>query len=117
MNSSSNRELLFLVPGVQPGETREEFAKRAVEAVRKTGIFDRFRNNVAAGRLAARVDESNADHHLWNNNGTWWFHCTVHLPDYTSRRIRRSLGTKDVAIARRRRDDLLNGLKEGGETE
>ncbi len=65
-------------------------------------------------KLAVRIAAGNPDHHLWNNNGTWWFHCTVHLPDYTSRRIRRSLGTRDGALARRRRDNLLAGLKEGG---
>jgi len=47
------------------------------------------------------------NHHIWNNNGTWWVHYTVHLPDYTAQRVRRSLGTKDVAEARRRRDELL----------
>ena len=26
--------------------------------------------------LALRIDESNLNHHLWNNNGTWWIHYT-----------------------------------------
>lgn len=47
------------------------------------------------------------NHHIWNNNGTWWVHYTVHLPDYTARRVRQSLRTKDVAEARARRDELL----------
>ena len=45
--------------------------------------------------------------HLWENNGTWWVHFTEHLPDFTKRRVRRSLGTKDPAEAIRRRDALL----------
>ncbi|MDG2125918.1 MAG: hypothetical protein P8J87_19620 [Verrucomicrobiales bacterium] len=29
-------------------------------------------------RFSVRVNEGNANHHLWNNHGTWWFHATVH---------------------------------------
>lgn len=50
----------------------------------------------------------NTNHNLWFNNGVWWLHFTVHLPDYTSRRVRRSLGTKDEAEARKLRDEILN---------
>lgn len=64
-------------------------------------------------KLAVRIAPDNPDHHLWNNNGTWWFHCTVHLPDYTARRIRRSLGTRNAGLARRRRDNLMDSLREG----
>ena len=63
-------------------------------------------------QFALRTNESNPDHHLWNNNGTWWFHCTVHASDHTTHRIRRSLRTKDRSEARQRRDQLL-GLKGG----
>jgi hypothetical protein len=51
----------------------------------------------------------NPDHNIWNNNGTWWLHATVHHPDYTKERVRVSLGTKDRAEARRRRDFILRG--------
>ena len=27
---------------------------------------------------ALRIDESNLNHHLWNNNGTWWIHYTIY---------------------------------------
>ena len=57
--------------------------------------------------LALRVG-NNPDHHLWNNNGTWWCHYTEHLPNYTKRRVRRSLLTKDSGIARVLRDSLLH---------
>lgn len=51
----------------------------------------------------------NPDHNIWNNNGTWWVHFTVHHPDHTKERIRRSLGTKDRLEARRRRDIIMGG--------
>lgn len=54
-----------------------------------------------------RVLTHNPDHHLWNNHGTWWCHYTVHLPDYTKRRVRLSLGTPSVEQARKLRDRLL----------
>lgn len=62
----------------------------------------------AEARRSLRIDEHNPLHHLWNNNGTWWVHYTEHLPDFTKRRIRRSLGTKDREEAVRRRDALLS---------
>lgn len=49
----------------------------------------------------------NPNHNIWNNNGTWWAHYTVHNDDYTKKRVRVSLGTNDVAIARALRDFLL----------
>jgi hypothetical protein len=51
---------------------------------------------------------SNPFHHLWNNNGTWWCHYTEHLPDFTKRRIRKSLHTSDSGIARVLRDSILS---------
>ncbi|MFM9000872.1 MAG: hypothetical protein ACKORB_04520 [Opitutia bacterium] len=59
-------------------------------------------------RRSLRIDETNRLHHLWNNNGTWWVHYTEHLPDFTKRRVRRSLGTRDQEEAVRRRDALLS---------
>jgi hypothetical protein len=59
--------------------------------------------------LAIRKTE-NRDHHLWNNNGTYWVHYTEHLPDYTKRRVRRSLHTDSLNIARVLRDSLLSDL-------
>ena len=61
----------------------------------------------ADARRSLRIDEHNPLHHLWNNNGTWWVHYTEHLPDFTKRRVRRSLGTRDREEAVRRRDALL----------
>jgi hypothetical protein len=62
--------------------------------------------------LAIRVNPANPDHHLWNNNGTWWCHFTLHLPDFSKSRVRRSLGTSSVEEARQHRDFLLATLPE-----
>ena len=56
-----------------------------------------------------RAEDLNPDHNIWNNNGTWWLHATVHHPNYTKERVRVSLGTKDRDEARRRRDFILQG--------
>ena len=40
-----------------------------------------------------RISESNPNHHLWNNNGTWFLHYTVYPTAFTKERIRRSLGS------------------------
>jgi hypothetical protein len=58
-------------------------------------------------RPSLRVRASNPNHHLWNNNGTWYVHYTVHPTPYTKSRIRASLETKCLEVARRRRDEVL----------
>ena len=60
--------------------------------------------------LAVRVNQKNPNHHLWNNNGTWWCHFTLHLPDSTKARIRKSLGTSRPDEARQLRDGLLTSF-------
>lgn len=61
--------------------------------------------------LSPRTNGRSAeDHHIWNNNGTWWCHYTVHKADYTKERVRVSLGTRDRDEARERRDLLLDGV-------
>ena len=57
-----------------------------------------------------RVRAENANHHLWNNHGTWFLHYTIHPTPFTKERIRRSLGTKDLTIARERRDSFFAQL-------
>ena len=57
--------------------------------------------------LSIRASADNPNHNLWLNNGTWSVAYTVHLPNRTKKRVRQSLGTKKVALARQRRDDLL----------
>ena len=60
-----------------------------------------------AETLAIRVNPDNPNHHLWNNNGTWFIHYTVYPDALTAERVRRSLGTRSLAEARRRRDALF----------
>ena len=60
--------------------------------------------------LALRIDDSNLNHHLWNNNGTWWIHYTIYPTPVTVERIRRSLKTKSLAEARSLRDEILDEL-------
>jgi hypothetical protein len=64
---------------------------------------------VVQPQLAIRSTRGNRNHHLWNNNGTWSIHYTVHLPDFTKLRVRTTLGTHDVKDARRKRDAILAG--------
>ena len=57
-----------------------------------------------------RITADNPNHHLWNNHGTWFLHYTVHPTPFTKERIRRSLGTKDLDIARFRRDAFFSHI-------
>ncbi|MFM8890700.1 MAG: hypothetical protein ACKOTB_03580 [Planctomycetia bacterium] len=66
------------------------------------------------GFPSIRVDEANARHHLWCNNGTWWVHYTVHF-DQRKRRVRRSLRTRSLAEAIVRRDSLLLRIASDGD--
>ena len=89
----SYEDILELTAGASAGEKSNAQAPRGV-----------------TGRLAVRVDEENPNHHLWNNRGTWWCHFTLHRPDYTAERIRVSLKTRDLELARARRDELLAAI-------
>ena len=53
------------------------------------------------------VKDEAANHHLWRNRRTWWVAFTVVLDGSRQERVRRSLGTRDLEIARARRDELL----------
>jgi hypothetical protein len=59
--------------------------------------------------LAIRLNPANPDHHLWNNNGTWFVHYAIHPTRFTKQRIRASLRTKNLIQARAHRDELLFG--------
>ena len=54
---------------------------------------------------------SNPDHHIWNNNGTFYIHLTLRWNERKVR-LRKSLGTKDRGEARRRRDDLITRMRD-----
>ena len=57
--------------------------------------------------LSIRTDRHNPNHHLWNNNGTWYLHYTVLTSPVTAERIRTSLRTRDLDQARRKRDAII----------
>lgn len=61
-------------------------------------------------RLAIRHAQANANHHLWNNNGTYWCHFTLKSASGSIQRVRRSLKTRDLEKARRCRDKLLAAI-------
>ena len=44
--------------------------------------------------LSIRTDKRNPNHHLWNNNGTWYIAYTALTSPVTTERIRRSLRTR-----------------------
>jgi hypothetical protein len=56
--------------------------------------------------LSIRIDGQNPNHHLWLNHGWWWVHYVVHRGN-RKERIRRSLQTRDLDAARRKRDELF----------
>jgi hypothetical protein len=66
--------------------------------------------NLLTALPGLRVTPANPNHHLWNNHGTWFLHYTTYPTPFTKERIRRSLGTKDVNVARERRDQFFNHL-------
>jgi hypothetical protein len=49
-----------------------------------------------------------ANHHIWDNNGTWWCHLSIECRTGPAKRIRFSLRTNDVREARKRRDQIMN---------
>ncbi len=60
--------------------------------------------------LSARTAR-NPDHHIWCNNGTYFVHLTL-LRGRRKFRLRKSLKTKDVSEARRRRDRMVAYIRE-----
>ena len=94
-------------------EVRGRVAVRDVRSGSSAGA-NQFSREVAAATdsmivFSLRTNPSNPNHHLWNNNGTWFVHYVIHPTPFTKERVRRSLGTKDLAVARARRDALLGG--------
>jgi hypothetical protein len=61
--------------------------------------------------LVTRRTVNNPNHHLWNNNGTWWLHFTLHSDTGTRKRHRISLKTPNPEAARRKRDRILAAIE------
>ena len=58
-------------------------------------------------RLKMRAMEKNPNHHIWNNNGTWFCKFVLILANGERSKISNSLDTKDVELARHKRDVLI----------
>jgi hypothetical protein len=69
-------------------------------------------STLASPSLRIRIHAENPNHHLWNNHGTWFLHYTVHPTPFTKERVRRSLGTPLLAVARERRDAFFSHLQD-----
>ncbi len=67
-----------------------------------------------ASTLSIRVNADNPNHHLYNNNGTWFIHYTHCPTPLTAERVRHSLRTSDLPTARLLRDRCLAEM-EGGQ--
>ena len=57
------------------------------------------------------------DHHLWKNGRLWWIAFTIHTPDWRKKRLRFSLGTADIHLARERRDAILRSYAQSDDCE
>ena len=92
---------------------RDNKPSRIMISVDPTTTTTTETTTAAPTRPSIRISADNSNHHLWNNHGTWFVHYTIHPTPLTKERIRRSLGTKDLSTARRRRDRCFAGLYAG----
>lgn len=60
-------------------------------------------------RAGLAPHDRDPNHHLWRNGRLWWVAFTAHR-GCRQERIRFSLGTEDLGLARERRDDLLEQI-------
>ncbi|MDG1301997.1 MAG: hypothetical protein P8R37_10465 [Opitutae bacterium] len=65
---------------------------------------------IKSKKASIRIWATNPDHHLFNNNGTYWIHYTAFPTPVTKQRVRKSLKTHNIEVARERRDSLLAKL-------
>jgi hypothetical protein len=66
-----------------------------------------LRRSTPALPVLDRGRGAHPDHHLWRNGRVFWVAFTFHTHEGKKYRVRRSLGTEDVAEARARRDALI----------
>jgi hypothetical protein len=68
-------------------------------------------------RLSTRLpaNAGGPNHHLYNNNGTWFIHYTLYPDPFTKQRVRVSLKTASLDEARSRRDAFFGQIP-GGES-
>jgi RNA polymerase sigma factor (sigma-70 family) len=63
-------------------------------------------------RLKTRGAGKNENHHIWNNNGTWFCKFRVTTADGRIKKMKESLKTKRVEEARIRRDEMMAAYNE-----
>ena len=61
-------------------------------------------------RLVTRRTDTNPNHHLMNNHGTWWIRFALRSTEGESIRPAYSLKTADLDAARRKRDRILDAI-------
>ena len=59
--------------------------------------------------LCAAAEAADPNHHLWRNGRLWWIAYTLHR-GHLQERVRHSLQTDDVVIARARRDAIFAAI-------
>ena len=62
-------------------------------------------------RLVTRRTDTNPNHHIWKNNGTWWIRFTLRSTVGQTMRHAYSLKTPDLDAARRKRDRILTAIE------
>ena len=62
----------------------------------------------------AATTANNPNHHLWLHGKNWWVYCAVNPTSCTKDKLRRSLATESIDVARFRRDELFRRLQEEG---
>jgi len=73
--------------------------------------------NETEQRLQPVLTDEHSNHSLSKSEGTWFIHYLAFPTTHTVVKIRRSLGTTHLGIARRRRDQLLRQLSFAGGAE
>jgi len=63
------------------------------------------------------LPDEHPNHHLSRSRGTWYVHHLAFPTPYSVVQVRRSLHTRNLLTARRRRDQLLRGLSFTGGAE
>ncbi len=70
-----------------------------------TGSFD-----LEGWKLKYRIAcEKNKDHHMYSNRGIWCIQLSFQR-NSSQMTVRRSLKTKDVVLARKRRDNIISDI-------
>lgn len=66
-------------------------------------------NSIMKNKIVELPDRKYAaNHHIWDNNGTWWCHLSLERRSGPAKRVRFSLRTNKVREARKRRDLIMN---------